>query len=253
MKTQPKEERNILPQEDSSDFLPPSYALVNSPPPMENIRLRSIIPDIQHSLIEAQGGTSMDNLLRGEVYRVADADFKMETRSASEDTKVSLFIPRSRHLKSHDLTLHAETRMKWELLQPVKDFAEFLNEDQEGFSRIRRLYGKKLYFVTGLITLVDANWNVAKQGSRVTKPYTATTYSIGANLLGLSDGVDHGVKPGERNEQLGFVSPGDRVYAVGYRAIKFPRLGLGVPKLDTQTWWHILAGDFGSTGYTASS
>jgi hypothetical protein len=210
---------------------------------MKDICLGSIIPDIRNPLVDAQGGVLLKHL-GDRVRSVEDFDFKMATRSDSDDP-TSSWLSRlfAEHLESHDVALRAGVRVKHELLQPVKMFREFAPIHDLNLLTIRRRYGKKLYFVTGLVSLVDANWTIAKKGSKVTR-----SYSVGANVAGIHAGLDHRIESEGAEEQLAFVSRGDRVFAVGYREIKFPPLGRGEARLDTHTRWQLLTGDFGSKG-----
>ena len=244
---QPKREGNLDPQKDSSEYLPPSYALVNSPPSTSDIRLGSVVPDIRNPAVDAQGGCLLAEW-GDQVRSIKDFDFRMTTRSTSHDSKFSWFS-RPSPQESHYLALRAGRREKHELVQPVDGFWELIGhaEIRRDILRLRERYGKKLYFIIGLVSLHDANWTIGKERSKVTR-----AYAVSAAPAGIPAEVDHRVESEVADEQLAFVSRGDRVFAVGYREIRFSLFGQGDPKLDTRTRWQLLAGDIGRKGFELS-
>ena len=105
-----------------------------------------------------------------------------------------------------------------QLRQPTQKFYQKIG--RTFLSEVRRTYGNKLYFITAIYALTDAE--VQEQP---VKPFTTD------NLL-----------PGETTQQkLGFVCPGTRAFVVGYREVKFSYFRRGA-RLGSQTKWQSLVG-----------
>lgn len=205
--------------------MPSRLILSNVPYTLEDVQLASLVPDILNPHQDALHPQAL----------VAGSDFSwrnqqdvhvwlantQESLLASHLTRL-ISLSYSRDVKKSLRLSSCEGRI-YELKQPKSLFRRFCSQDnvktwlQEGVEG-----GADSYFITGFRTFFNARLARLSQDNIQTSGHARTPALPGGDAL--VDVADVGLT-GERNQESseheGFMVPGERIYAICYRKIRF--------------------------------
>jgi hypothetical protein len=217
----------------------------SSPPPEDPSVLGSLILDPSHPMVDRwadRRGGRLDRDDPAAVIISQEDDIGLQV-AGSTGTRRFLFFQSERHEESR---LAGHRRVRYELENPRIMFRNVC-QNEEALSWVSSFTnrGENIFLIVGYLVFVDAEWNYANRNAREAQ---ASIQGIG--LSGVTVGVPVDVGVGGQSianeSKLFYKAPGNRIWAIGHRQIKFPLFGrreLSRAKLQPKTTWTVIAGE----------
>jgi hypothetical protein len=221
----------------------------SSPPPEDPWVLGSLILDPSHPMVDRwadRRGGRLDRDDSADIIVSQEDDIGLQV-AGSTGTRGFLFFQSKRHEESR---LAGHRRVRYELANPRIMFRNVC-QNEEALSWVSSFtnHGENIFLIVGYLVFADAEWNYANRNAREVQ---ASIQSIGlsSDPVGVLAGVPPDVQVGGQSiageSKLFYKAPGNRIWAIGHRQIKFPLFGrreLSRAKLQPKTTWTVIAGE----------